>query len=118
MNLQNLLNQQKTMFKKGVIMKQKIKHKEITKVKNHILKVAPKISYIDIQVQNHKNGTYKSQIYVHIPNKKSIVSTKEDQSLSHSLWKAHNAALKQIKKTIKPKVIRKSIRRYEHEFAA
>ena len=94
------------------------KTKEIFKTKNSIYKVAPYISDVEIRVNKLKNGLYKSQIFVHIPNRKNIISTKKDSDFFCSLEKAHKAIVKQIKKAIRVKNMRQTIRRIDLDTAA
>lgn len=94
------------------------KAREVFKIKNHLLKVAPYISNIDIRVSNLKNGHYKTQIHVHLPSRKNIISTKVDEKLSFSLEKAHRAAIKQVQKATKVKSRRQTIRRIDLDDAA
>ncbi len=104
----------------GVLyMKRKFhKTREVFKIKNHLYKIAPHITEVDIKVSNLKNGLYKSQIFVHIPHRKRIVSTKIDESLTNSLEKAQHAITKQIQKAIRPKIKSKTIRRIDLDLAA
>lgn len=95
-------------------MRRKVhKTREIFKIKNNIYKVAPCVHDIDVKVDKLNNGLYKSQIFVHIPNRKNIVSTKVDSDFLYSLEKAQKAIVKQIKKTIKLKNMRQTIRKLE-----
>jgi hypothetical protein len=98
--------------------KKSLKFKKIKKVKSHLIKNAPCITDVDVKISNLNNGKYKSKIYVHIPSKKKIVTTKVDESLRQSLEKAHKAALKQIHRCTKPKIKRHSIRKIDQEEVA
>jgi ribosome-associated translation inhibitor RaiA len=95
-------------------MRRKVhKTREIFKIKNNIYKVAPYIQEVDVKINKLNNGLYKSQIFVHISNRKNIVSTKVDSDFLYSLEKAQKAIVKQIKKTIKLKYMRQTIRKLE-----
>lgn len=73
--------------------------KEVFKIKNHLYKLAPKISDVDIKIEKNNAGLYKTRIFVSIPKTKPIVSTKQDESISLSLERAHKAIIKQIEKS-------------------
>ena len=94
------------------------KTREVFKIKNHLYKVAPNILDIDIKIKRSNDGKIKSQIFVHMPKKKKIVSSKVDNSLTYSLEKAHKAIVKQITKLNKPKIKRQTIRKIDFEMAA
>lgn len=92
--------------------------REVFKIKNHLYRVAPKISSVDIKINQLKSGRYKTQIFVRVPTRKNIVSTKVDESLSDALEKAHRAVLKQIDKTNKRGFKRQTIRKIVLDEAA
>ena len=100
-------------------MKKKFdKAKEVFKIKNHLYRVAPNISNVEIKIKQLKSGRFKTQISAHIPTRKNIISSKVNSSLSDALEKAHKAVLKQINKTNKRGIRRQTIRKIVLDEAA
>ncbi|MBD65923.1 MAG: hypothetical protein CME62_11995 [Halobacteriovoraceae bacterium] len=75
---------------------QKIKLR--TKAKNNILKIAPHIKSIEVQIAELEPKTFKTKIQAHVPPKKVLVAAKKDENLHLSIEKAQEAILKQIQK--------------------
>jgi ribosome-associated translation inhibitor RaiA len=93
-------------------MSEKIhKAREVFKIKNNLLKVAPNICDVDIRINKTHGGKYKTQILVKVPAKTKLISSKIDESLSQSIEKAHKAIVKQIIKVNKQLFNRQTIRK-------
>lgn len=78
---------------------------DIYKIKNHIKRVFPHASKVDVKVDKLPNGEFKSFIRVVAPRKKELIVQKKDEDVKRCLERSHLAIIRQIHK-IKTKLDR------------
>ena len=69
---------------------------DINKVKNHIQRVFPFISKIDVKIQKLPNKKFKSFIRVLAPQRKEFVAHKVDHNPKKSIEKSQMAIMRQV----------------------
>jgi hypothetical protein len=76
--------------------KKRYTNKDIFKIKNHIHRVSPHASKVDVKIDKLPSGEFKSFIRVLAPRKKELIAQKKDQDLKKCLEKSHFAIIRQI----------------------
>lgn len=78
-------------------MSSAIVEKKITNVKQHIKRIFPKASVVDIDWRKKPNHKIEAKIEVKVPRKK-LIAIKADENLRKAIDKSYGAIIKQLKK--------------------
>ena len=70
----------------------------IDETKEHIHRLFPNATNIDVKIKKDELGHFQSQIMVRVPNHKELVAHKKDPLLKKSLDKTFQAIVSQISK--------------------
>ncbi|MFT6068011.1 MAG: ribosome-associated translation inhibitor RaiA [Bacteriovoracaceae bacterium] len=71
---------------------------ELEKIKEHLEKMAPEAVNIDVGLNKKDAGFFESKIKVRLPKRKLLVINKKSLDPFSSLFKGHQAILKQLEK--------------------
>ena len=78
-------------------MRKEIKE-EVTKIKEHLHKLALEAVDIKVDLGKKRPGFFESKIKIRLPKKKVLVINKKSPDPFYSLYKGHQAILKQLER--------------------